>query len=101
MKGLRLFQQVGLMSFVLLPLAFAWAAEKMTFSVSGMSCGSCAQSIEREMKKLPAVQEVHVDFSQKRLEVTVKEGQTLTVAKVSSVVSDLGYSVRKLETEKE
>jgi Cd2+/Zn2+-exporting ATPase len=57
--------------------------------VTGMDCGSCAQTIESALRKLPGVRRVSVDFNTETLEI---EGG-VSRARVQSRLRQLGYGL--------
>ncbi|RSD25695.1 heavy-metal-associated domain-containing protein [Amycolatopsis eburnea] len=60
------------------------------YTVSGMSCGHCAQSVTEELTALPGVTEVDVDVPTGR--VVVRSGATLAEDDVRSAVEEAGYT---------
>ncbi|EOD57178.1 heavy-metal-associated domain-containing protein [Amycolatopsis vancoresmycina] len=60
------------------------------YTVSGMSCGHCAQSVTEEISALPGVAEVDVDVPARR--VLVRAETALTDADVRAAVEEAGYT---------
>jgi copper chaperone len=60
------------------------------YTVSGMSCGHCAQSVTEELTALPGVTEVDVDVPTGR--VVVRAGAALAEDDVRNAVEEAGYS---------
>ncbi|WP_410629718.1 heavy-metal-associated domain-containing protein [Amycolatopsis sp. cmx-4-83] len=60
------------------------------YTVSGMSCGHCAQSVTEELTGLPGVTEVDVDVSSGR--VIVRAEAALAEADVRGAVEEAGYT---------
>ncbi len=60
------------------------------YTVSGMSCGHCAQSVTEELTALPGVTEVDVDVPTGR--VVVRAGAALAEDDVRSAVEEAGYT---------
>jgi Cd2+/Zn2+-exporting ATPase len=58
-----------------------------TFNIEGMDCGACAMTIERHMKNLPNVKEVHVNFSTGKMHIT----HEMRVEEIVKEVSKSGY----------
>lgn len=50
---------------------------KKTYQVSGMDCGSCALTIEKGLKQLSGIEEVQVNFSTGKMNVTVSNNDIL------------------------
>jgi len=64
---------------------------KASYTVTGMSCGHCAQSVTDELMELSGVSEVAVDLEAKV--VTVTSENPLPDADVDAAVTEAGYSV--------
>lgn len=63
-------------------------AGQATIPVEGMTCGSCAQRIERALAKLPGVEKATVNFATKKATV---HGH-ITYAEVFKAIEDAGYT---------
>lgn len=59
------------------------------YTVSGMSCGHCAQSVTEELTSLPGVTEVDVDVPTGR--VVVRAEQALVESDVQAAVEEAGF----------
>ncbi|MEC3975456.1 heavy-metal-associated domain-containing protein [Amycolatopsis sp. H20-H5] len=62
-----------------------------TYTVTGMSCGHCAQSVTEELTGLAGVAEVTVDVSTGR--VTVRGEAALPESDVRAAVEEAGYQL--------
>ena len=60
------------------------------YTVSGMSCGHCAQSVTEEIAALPGVAEVDVDVPAGR--VAVRAEAALAEDDVRAAVAEAGYT---------
>ena len=60
------------------------------YTVSGMSCGHCAQSVTEEITALAGVAEVDVDVAAGR--VTVRAESALAEADVRAAVAEAGFT---------
>lgn len=65
----------------------------VVYRVHGMDCSSCAKSLEKHMKSLPAVQDVNVNFSTGKMQI-VQEG--LGDETIVKEVAKAGYSAMPL-----
>ena len=65
-----------------------------SFKIEGMTCSSCANRVERAVKKLDGVEESNVNFATETLSVKFDETK-VDVAKIEETVVKAGYSVRK------
>ncbi|WP_410638096.1 heavy-metal-associated domain-containing protein [Amycolatopsis sp. lyj-346] len=60
------------------------------YTVSGMSCGHCAQSVTEELTSLPGVAEVDVDVAAGR--VLVRAETALAEDDVRAAVAEAGFT---------
>ncbi|WP_206796192.1 heavy-metal-associated domain-containing protein [Amycolatopsis sp. MtRt-6] len=60
------------------------------YTVSGMNCGHCAQSVTEEITALPGVAEVDVDVPAGR--VTVRAETALAEEDVRAAVTEAGFT---------
>jgi Cu+-exporting ATPase len=76
--------------------------ERLTFSIQGMSCANCAQTIERGVSQLKNVSRAEVNFATAQMVVYPKGQFSELVPKVIQKVQDLGYQatpqLSKLQT---
>ena len=62
-----------------------------TFSVSGMTCGGCAKSVERALGELSGVSSVAVDWQAGQ--VVVVHDETVSQADITGAIDDTGFEV--------
>lgn len=62
-----------------------------TYTVTGMTCGHCVQSVTEEVAELPGVTDVAVDLPTGA--VTVTSEQPLTEDQVRGAVTEAGYEL--------
>jgi Cd2+/Zn2+-exporting ATPase len=74
-------------------------SEELTFTVSGMDCGSCAAKIETALSRLPGVADVKVSVARERLNLSVAEQKT-SVEKIEDTLRKLGFTPALLPREK-
>ncbi|VVB89978.1 putative copper-exporting P-type ATPase A [uncultured archaeon] len=67
---------------------------KLTLGITGMSCASCAQNIERALNKVNGVKKVSVNFSLERAMVEYDPAQ-VNPKTLEKAVTDIGYGVVK------
>jgi copper chaperone CopZ len=65
--------------------------ETKTYTVTGMTCSHCVNSVGSEIKQLPGVTDVQVDLSSGA--VTVTSDLPLDDAAVAAAVDEAGYAV--------
>ncbi|NOQ42187.1 MAG: HAD-IC family P-type ATPase, partial [Desulfuromusa sp.] len=65
--------------------------ELLRFSISGMSCATCASTIEKLLKKLPGIDTVNVNLAANFAQVSY-EPQQVTKNDIFSAVDEAGFS---------
>ena len=65
-------------------------AQQRTFAIEGMSCASCAQTIEKATAKLPGMAKASVNLATEKLSVTYDQTE-VTEEEIKEAVSDAGY----------
>ncbi|WP_409304190.1 copper chaperone CopZ [Peribacillus sp. SCS-155] len=66
--------------------------EKVTLSVSGMSCGHCVKAIEGSVGKLAGVNNVAVDLENGKVDVNF-DSEKVSLAEIKDTIDDQGYDV--------
>jgi copper chaperone CopZ len=92
------------MKFLILAISFclvalsAHATEKqVTVLVDGMTCPSCAASVEQHLKSLPQVKSVNISLSKGSVKIELKEGSFISDSEISKAVKDAGYKVKSVQ----
>jgi copper chaperone len=67
--------------------------QTQTYTVTGMTCGHCVNSVSTEIGKLDGVRNVQVDLSTGAVAVTSE--QPLDDAAVDAAVDEAGYQVAR------
>ncbi|TXH74011.1 mercury resistance system periplasmic binding protein MerP [Thiobacillus sp.] len=68
-----------------------WAApQTVTLSVPGMTCGACPITVRTALKRVPGVEKVNIDESQKLVAVTF-DNTKATIQKLTKATEDAGY----------
>ena len=71
-------------------------AETASYTIEGMTCGSCVKHIQNDVcKKIEGLEKCDVKVGS--LIMTTKPGGTIDTKKVESMVSEAGYKVIKSE----
>ena len=78
-------------------MAFA-DEKKLTVKIDGMTCPSCAASVESQFEKLDAVDSVDISLTKGTAIVTLTEGKNLKEDDVKNAVKDAGFSVIEVRT---
>jgi len=64
--------------------------QKINISIKGMTCASCAATIEKVIKKLPGVYEANVNFATEKMNVEF-DPQVISVSNMESAINKYGY----------
>lgn len=72
-------------------------AQRVNLSLSGMHCASCANIIERSVKKVPGVQQASVNFAAEKALVVYDAGAA-TVQQLIAAVEKAGYKAQEVDT---
>lgn len=70
--------------------------DTVTLKLRGMSCASCANSVEDAIRSVPGVSECSVNFGAEQATVTYNAQKT-DVDKIQQAISDAGYSAFSLQ----
>jgi P-type Cu+ transporter len=65
--------------------------ENIILKISGMDCASCAANIEAQIKKLPGVNSVNVNFG--TAQMFVEKDKSVSENDLSNIVEKLGYKI--------
>lgn len=66
-------------------------AKQRTFAIEGMSCASCAQTIEKAVNKLPGVSQATVNLATEKMVVAYDDTQ-LNLGEITQAVTAAGYT---------
>lgn len=70
-----------------------------TFTIEGMHCASCAQTVEKAVKKMPGVQQSNVNLATEKLTVDYDQS-ILTDKDILDAVTDAGYQANSMDSQK-
>jgi P-type Cu+ transporter len=68
--------------------------EKKTFTISGMTCASCVQSVEKAARKLEGIKESSVNLATEKM-VVQYDPSIISAADIKEAVSDVGYEAQE------
>lgn len=74
--------------------------ERLILKIGGMSCASCAQTIEKALKKTKGVREAQVNFATEKASLSYDPSR-VTLKKIREVIEETGYQVMGREEVKE
>lgn len=69
---------------------------EVSLKIAGMSCASCAATIEKALRKLEGVKSAHVNFATERATVEY-DPSIISILDLRKVVQDVGYEVESEE----
>lgn len=69
----------------------------LKFDVEGMSCSVCVYSIEKNSKKIEALQSLRFDQREGKLLVALKEGSSFNYNIFKELIVDSGFVLKKVE----
>ena len=69
---------------------------EVSLKIAGMSCASCATTIEKALKKLEGVKSAHVNFATERATVEY-DPSIVSILDLRKAVRDVGYEVKSEE----
>lgn len=64
-----------------------------TVNVTGMTCGHCVSSVQREVMTLPTVSKVDVDLASGK--VTIISEQNLERSQLAAAIEEAGYTLNE------
>lgn len=67
-----------------------------TYSVSGMHCGGCANTVERKLSELTAVKSVKVDLVKKQAEII--SDSDIKLSDLQRTLKNTSYSISALNS---
>ena len=72
--------------------------KQVTLPITGMTCANCVATIERNLKKLPGIENAAVNLASERATVEFDPGQ-LALEQIIGEVEKVGYGVAKGEAD--
>ncbi|HEX9117708.1 MAG TPA: heavy metal translocating P-type ATPase [Anaerolineae bacterium] len=79
--------------------AYFMSDEKhLTLPITGMTCANCSTTIERNLRKMPGIQEAVVNLATEKASVTYDAAAT-DESKIRDLIADLGYGVASAKIE--
>ncbi len=73
------------------------SVRKITIPISGMTCASCANAIEKAVNKLPGIKEVNVNFATEKAKVVYDSSKT-RISEIKDAISKAGYKPLEIQT---
>ena len=96
---MRAFMVVALP--IALLLSTASTADTIEVDVHGLTCAFCVDSLQRQLKKLPDIEQVDVSLKSKKVRIVSSAGH-VDIARIRKIVIDSGFTpvnIRVIEDE--
>ena len=74
----------------------AGGPERITVTVTGLSCPFCAYGLEKRLRKLEGLDSLSIDFQTGSVILTVRDGAQAGDARIRQVVKDAGFEATKI-----
>ena len=71
--------------------------KKIKITIDGMHCSSCANNVEKSLKKVPGVKEVSVSLMLKKGSVEYDDNEKISEEEIKKAVARAGYKAVKVE----
>jgi copper chaperone CopZ len=81
---------------ILMLVSLTARADTIEMKVFGMVCGFCAQGIEANLRKNPAVTDVVVSLEKKLVIVETRAEGSIDDAVLAKTIADAGYSLKSV-----
>ncbi len=75
-------------------------SERLTLKIQGMTCASCAQTIEKALKRTEGIREAHVNLATEKAAISYDLSQ-ISPEEIKQVIKQTGYQVMGQEEVKE
>ncbi len=98
MRILRNIVVVFLLWFMSLGIVFAGDAtsQKATIEVDGLSCPFCAYGLEKNLKKVKAIESVNIDMKTGKATVIIKSDRQVDDQVLRQAVKKAGFTARDI-----
>ncbi len=81
--------------FLLSGPVLATPQEVLEIDVAGMTCAFCAYGVEKNLGKLPGVEQAQVSLEAKKARVVMKAGETPDETVIREIIRDAGFTPRE------
>ena len=68
------------------------SAKILTLPITGMTCANCAMTIERNVKKLPGITDVQVNYANENATISY-EAVTTGISEINAAITRAGYGI--------
>ena len=91
----------GLVLWFVVSHAFANEPEIIEIDVRGMTCAFCIYGLEKELKQIDSVSEVHVSLKHKKARLVLRSGRRVDEELIRNTVREAGFTpgnIRQIHT---
>ena len=88
--------RVGVL-LVALVLSGATIADTIEVDVQGLTCAFCVDSLQRQLKKLPDIEQVDVSLKSKKVRI-VSSAEHMDLVRIRKIVIDSGFTPVTIRT---
>ena len=74
------------------------AGQTIILAVHGLSCPLCASNIENGFRKVDEIESSSIDLKTGEVTVKLKEGSSVTRARLAKAVADSGFTLKEIRT---
>ncbi len=92
---MRVFRAGALL--VALMLSAATSADTIEVEVHGLTCAFCVDSLQRQLKKLPNIEQVDVSLKSKKVRI-VSSADNMDIDRIRKIVIDSGFTPVNIRT---
>ena len=82
---------------VTLLLSSATTAATIEVDVQGLTCAFCVDSLQRQLKKLPDIEQVDVSLRSKKVRI-ISSADSIDIEQIRKIVIDSGFTPVKVST---
>src|SRR5579884_3383131 len=71
--------------------------QRVTVTVTGLSCPFCAYGLEKRLRRLEGLDSLHIEFQSGQVVLYLRDGSKVGDQELRRVVQDAGFEARKIE----
>lgn len=81
-----------LLGLLMTTAAWADSAQVVELDIKGMTCPFCVYSVEKNLGKLPGVEQAQVSLERKQARVIMRPGAKADIERIKKTVLDAGFT---------
>ena len=71
--------------------------KQIQLTVSGLSCPVCSYGLEKKLKQINGIENLHIELKTGFVTFNMKDGKTVTEEVIKQKVKDAGYTVNEIK----